>query len=321
MTHLHHNPIVKDLFSINYLFSQKHKMETICKELQKHYLLSAGDSSIFKSIVPTYENNNGGRIVALVGNLQHIEAFHHPLYHGDRVYIDARPFTNKLGDIKDQNDYDFMVRRAILIKLWMEEPNVFFTPDMVNLSAKVFSDWISNAMDSKLGVDLRAITNIKIVLMAYILSLSVSSSHMDSSEIEALILKRSSTVLRLPHEFTLGVLEMYPSVFEGIFNNPGRIYYLVSGLSALYGEKDSITEALLYGIIGTGATMLPMSAQLTCISIEHLPTFISLLYSVNVPSMKVTKLGAAVYNNRSQYGDTLDKFMGINTNYSHLDPR
>jgi hypothetical protein len=321
MSSLHRNPIVKDLFSINYLFSQKQKMETIVKELNKHYLLSAGDLSVFKTMVPTYENNSGGRIIALVGNLQHIEVFHHPLYHDGKVFIDARPFTNKLGDIKDQNDYDFMVRRAILIKLWMENQNVFFTPDMINLVAKVFSDWISNVMDSKLGVDLRVVTNIKIILLAYILSLSVSSSHMDESEIEALILKRSATVLRLPHEFTLGVLEMYPSVFEGIFNNPGRIYYLVSGLSALYGEKDSITESLLYSIIATGATMLPMSTQLTCISIEHLPTLVSLLYSVNVPSMKVTKLGAAVYNNRSQFGDTLDKFMAINTNYTHVDPR
>lgn len=321
MSNLQRNPIVRDLFSINYLFSQKHKMEIISKEMRKHYLLSASDSSIFKTVTPSNGIEPNGRVIALVGNVQSIEVFHHPLYHEGNVYIDARPFTNKLGDIKDQNDYDFMVRRAILIKMWMENPASYFAPDMINLLSKVFSDWISTCIDSKLGVDLRVVTNIKIVLMAYILSLSVSNSHMDESEIEALILKRSSSVLRLPHEFTLGVLEMYPSVFEGIFNNPGRIYYLVSGLSAMYGEKDSITEALLYGIIGTGATMLPMSAQLTCISIEHLPTFVSLLYSVNVPSMKVTKLGAAVYNNRSQFGDTLDKFMSLNTQYTHLDPR
>ena len=93
------------------------------------------------------------------------------------------------------------------------------------------------------------------------------------------------------------------------------------GLSTLFGEEGYITERLLYSLISSGATMLSNSRDLSCIAMENIPTFISLLHSVNLPSMKSTKLGSALFHIRNTAGDTLESFISLHTSYETLDVR
>jgi hypothetical protein len=313
--------IIRDIFSTNYLLSEKVKMDRIAKDLQRHYVLTKSDTDLFKTLKPTYCENVHSKVVALVGNIPGIETFTHPIYHDGTEYIDARPFVTKTGEVRMQNDYNFAVRRAILDLLWRETPNVFFLPELVNLMAKTFSDWIGNILSVNYLPDFRVLNTYKLLLMAHILAQTTSHTNMHESELESYMIKKARDVLRLPHEFVLSALDMYPSAFENIFKNPGRVYYLTNGLSKIYGEEDYITERSLYSMISSGATMLPNSAVLARLAIENLPTFVAMLYAVNTPNMKVTKLGGALYNNRNAFGDVLDKFITVNTSYKTVDAR
>jgi hypothetical protein len=310
-----------DIYSTNYLYAERQKAEHTRRELEKLYHLSKSETEIFKTIRPTYSERPNGKVIALVGDIPSIPHFAQPIYDNGVSYIDARPYTTKLGEIKNQMDYDFLIRRAILNSIWIESPATFLSPELINLLARVFSDWISSALMRNLNFDDKTITNCKIILMSYIIAQSVGSTYLTESEIEAFVIKKARDVLKLPHEFVLSLFEIYPSVFYQIFSHPGRLSFLCTGLSKIYGEDEYISERILYQLTSSGATMMANSTQLTCIGLEHLPTFVALVHSVNLPSMKTTKIGAALFNCRTQFGDILEKFMKLHTGYETLDVR
>lgn len=307
----------RSIYTTKYLYSQSNKAHTIAKTLQKMYHVSKSDETFFLTLKPTYSNKDN-KVIALLGDAD-VDVFTHPIYLEGTEYIDIRPFTTKLGGIKDQSGYDNLVRRAILDMLWVEQKDIFYSPELGSLLARSFSDWISGILERGLGLDLRTGNNFKIILAIFMMVQLLDDHHMHQSDREGFILKRIKDVLKISPEYTMTLLDIYPTTFENLFEHPGSVFYLVKSLSDIMGIENGIDERNLYNLCAPGATMLSNSRELAQISLENIPTYISLLHSVNLPSMKSTKLGNILYYLRGTYGETLSKFMSLHTNYETVN--
>ena len=314
--------IEEGLYSTNYLASEQVKAKTIIKLIGRDYLLFKDDTSVFKTIKPSYGGREGRRVVALLGDLPNIPTFNHPIYHNGVSYIDARAFINRQsGEIRNQGEYDNLIRRAILDMLWIEERDIFFSGQILNLTAKVFSEWVGTGVERGANLDMRTTGNVKVLLMAYILFQAVTKNGMGAEERSAFIIKKARDILGLQMEYVLTLTETYPTAFSDIYENPGRIFFLVKSLAVVTNDERLSFERTLYDIIGNGATMQSNSRELACISIENIPTFVALMHFVNFPSMKTTKIGSPLFHSRTKYGDVLERFISLNTSYETIDAR
>jgi len=312
----HENQIAKgSVYHVNALASEVESAYQIGKKLERYYMAVRGDDSIFKTIIPSYSDRHGRKVVALCGNIEDISIFNHPIYNNGVEFIDARSMVDlRTNQIKDQDSYDTLIRRAILDMLWIENRGVFVNNNLIDLMAKTFSDWVGDRLSNGLNLNIRTTAYAKVFLIAHILAMSINQE-LTNDEIAGIIIKRCPRILHVSDQVVHEILNMYPTAFEELFHEEYKSFYLAKALNILTDGEPLINIKVIYECIGAGATMLPNSRILSYIAIDNIPTFLALLNSVNRMSMKTTKLGNALYHASRNYGNTLQDFINLHTSY------
>ena len=221
--------------------------------------------------IPIYED-----IFALIsGNTQ---VFPHPVYlPSKKTVIDVRQYNSPNIDnelqirVRDKAEYDLLVNRAKLTKVWLEsDPKVlsFIHPKLM----AIYAEWISGCIAKRFALDYKDQVTIKALCALYYLSLFDSPNDWDNHYTANALLKvnqilKISTViakeilmdiekpLTTIHSLTDIIKEKTENVrLQGL--NPGILLTLIS--STWFGNNHSETLA---------------------VSLEHPPTFIALVYS------------------------------------------
>lgn len=272
------------------LVGQYDKISHIAKELESLYLINK-DSGLFKLI--------GDKVIALVGDIERIDLFFHPIIHNKVAYIDCRPFMNKEGTIKNTFEYMLLSKRAQLDLVYAYHKEVFST--IQNFVIDAFSSWFSWGLQRSLNIDLRTANYYKVAAAVYYLGLMNTNTHLTDEEIRVFLINTLKRSINLPASFIeeiivpddstrlIWLFKSYDHSFES------RLYDLIEILNSFTNEEVSINKAIIYNALCRGAFIAANSAEITSIGIEHPSTFINMLASVTGKGLQSnTNLGKIV---------------------------
>lgn len=186
--------------------------------------------------------------------------------------LDVRNFTrldrNENMVISSQHDYKLHVIRALLSDYWLRNP----TEDMIalgNIQLRVFARWLTEVITRRLALEPDTQMRVTAIAAFYYLCLFYEEIDLDK-KLTRRMARRIQEVLRLPSETIDEVMEEvgYMANAED-FVNALRNY----GYST---RLEQMNLALLYTVVG-GSWFGANSREVLAVSLEHPPTFISLL--------------------------------------------
>lgn len=199
-----------------------------------------------------------------------ISVFSHPIRVSvkDKVYMvsDLRSCFNR-GEITNTVEYSYIVSRNLLSCAWLDSSETIKT-DM-ELAGMVFSAWVADVVSKRYLLEAGEQSSVMVAALFYWLSLFEKEAREDSVDLCVL---KASKWFKLPSVFCYSVLEKLERVedIEGFC----RMLAKASGNSRL----ESLNSGLLITILGN--TWYSINAkELVAISLEHVPTFLSIIYA------------------------------------------
>lgn len=192
---------------------------------------------------------------------------------GISVYVDVRNCTrlNKEGvvQITSQLDYDFIIRRAALSRHVVSNP----MEDLLGLTAfplMVYTKWLTESLGRKLGVEPDVMLRMQTIIAFYYLC-QFDTTKLESDDYLTIATQINKSTL-LPTEGVLSIIDKIERL--------NSIHDLIEALK-VHGKSlrfDSLNTALVYSIIG-GSWFGFNHRELMAVAIEHIPTWIAILYS------------------------------------------
>lgn len=186
---------------------------------------------------------------------------------------DARGFMrmDSLGKFKvtARNEYDFMVMRTYLQKLWVNDhPTDILNCGSIQLSA--FTRWVSESIAQRLGLEPVAQMRTTVIAGIYYLSLFKK----DAEDIRENMLKMATQVSKATYVPVDKVLEI-TDVLEPMTCLRDFCDQLAKQGQTIRLEK--MNPALLYGIL-CGGWFGANAREVVAVALEHPPTWAALVY-------------------------------------------
>jgi hypothetical protein len=253
-----------------------------------------------------YEYSFNNRVIYITGKNteeKDIPVFEHPLIletiKGNKlVVIDMRlslknvdEYISSMEDfVKDEFMFKMNIIRAYFTSSMLNDEYGIMRP-ISNSVALSFSRWISTNIYNFISIDPLEKIKIETILMHYILTNSVKGE-VTERDINDLAMKISKNRGFMNHKDTVALL-------ESLNNNPKDVNDLIENIHTLdlngkekFINTNSIIDSLLNNWIGINAS------DLVVISLEHIPTFIGLMYvASNSKSFKKAKLSLILDKN------------------------
>lgn len=286
---------VPSAYLTSVLLGQYDKVCHIAKELDALYLINK-DSGLFKVI----SDNANVKVIALIGDIERIELFFHPIVHNKVAYIDCRPFMNKEGTIKNTFEYMLLSKRAQLDLVYAYHKEVFSTIQSFVIDA--FSSWFSWGVQRNLNIDLRTANYYKMAAAVYYLGLMNTNHHLSEEEIRVYLINTLKRSLTLPVSFIEEIIVPDDSTrLLWLFKRDQdrmvetKLNDLIEILNSFTNEEVLINKAIIYNALCRGAFIAANSAEIASVSLEHPSTFVNMLASVTGKGLQGnTNLGKIV---------------------------
>ena len=238
------------------------------------------------------------RIVILVGELEHIPTFLHPIIHNKKAFIDARGYFNKDGGIRNYYEYVLLVRRALLDLAWVTDKDSFL--GQLNFTIDTFSSWFSYGLQRHTNATLLTATNYRIIAAIYYLGLFSDGDIYKSSDVTDYILKKIPRIIAIPAQTVNDLITINEEVVVALFRNgrdlsENRLTQLSEILTILTNEVFTIDAGIIYNSLCRGAFIAANAIEIASIAIEHPPTLLAMMSCVTQKGLQNnTGLGRAV---------------------------
>lgn len=287
-----------------------------------HYPLQTIKAQLAKALTQgelCYDNQLTGDKVALVVGAKDatcdVSPFSHPIEFESaggekwiaidiRLVAGMRQSVEESFTVRNRSEYGLLVRRAILQKAW----SAGAYDDLRNISpltVAVFARWIPSTLSRRFGIDPSVELDLSIITAFYFLCLFEADTHIDEAERSRFIAQvsravntnyeRCEQVLReVPH---MGTLVEYCRVVRE------------AGLST---RLERYEPAVILPLL-TGSWFGNQTREFVAVSLEHPPTFLTLIYSAIADRTYYQTKLATLVNRSFNKGDTLRVF---ETNFS-----
>lgn len=292
-------------YSANITKGLLNKTQTIAKEIESLLIINK-DSDAFKII--------DNKVIAIVGDLEHVAAFLHPIIDKNKAYIDIRGFITKDGGIRNYYEYVLLVRRALLDLAWVNDKEIFSSQS--NFVIDTFSSWFSYGLQRNTNASLLTATNYRIIAAIYYLGLFSEKHIFKDEDVILYILKKLPRMISIPAQLIDDLITLNESAVISLFNNgsiqtENRILQLSNILTVLTNEAFTIDPGIIYNSLCRGAFIASNSIEIASIAIEHPPTLIAMISCVTQKGLQnKTALGKAVLGIMRKHDmDSYNKFI------------
>jgi hypothetical protein len=276
------------------------------KELNDHLVT-------IDSKIPEYEFLNGDNIkfyfIAGKDNEAHLPIFNHPFlfesFKKEKYLVsDVRSFINKrelednlLDAARDQVSLRYTINRAILTMAWIEEGPGFLT-NLYKFSGKIFSNWITGSLGNVLALDPAERLYLTIVAHHYYQIMCTLDKVTDSNLNKFMF----STTKLFPVNITF-VKNVYEALNSDIVDMNGLVENIkaaIPGPKTDYLNIGTMLNAIVNGWFG------PNAQEALPISLEHPPTWISIVYaSMTEKTYRRSNITRIIDNNKSKGMDKI----------------
>ena len=252
-------------------------------------LLVDKDNEVFKFV--------RDKVVVLVGDVEKIPNFLHPIIHKGKAFIDARAYVTKEGNIRNYYEYSLLVKRALIDLAWVEDKEIFFGQE--NLIIDAFSSWFSFGLQRNTNANLITATNYRIIAAIYYLGIFSNEHILKDDDVITLILKKLPRIIRIPAQFIDDLIALNETAIIALYKcgNGGlsKIHILADTLTVLTDESFKIDTGIIYNSLCRGAFIAANAIEISSIAIEHPPTFVAMMYCVTQKGLQQhTNLGRVV---------------------------
>lgn len=224
------------------------------------------------------ENRHGkeGKIISLVGDIEKIDQFLHPIYYKGIEFIDSRPYINKEGEVRDYYNQSALIKRAVFDSLWLEDKEVFYSIGKYMIDA--FSTWFAFGLQRNLELSIVTNTHYRIVAAIYMLALLLDTKHYNDDEASAHILKQLPQITGLPAQLIKELLDANPTpIFEMFTMERPTLWKLAEVLTKVTNEDLIVTKGMIYNSLCRGAIILSNGQEISSVGLEHPATFVVML--------------------------------------------
>jgi hypothetical protein len=223
-------------------------------------------------------------VYALRGNAEQIHAFPHPVYHGGKAFVDARPFTNNEGQIRNMAEFRFLEERGQMEVFWMH--NTLEWAGHAGFVSDIFGSWMSNCVTRRLNMSIMENQQLRILGCIYYLRPLLMEMSASEEDIIAMVVKLVPKYLRLPAEMVDTLITGHETVIAELFRYTGDKseqpgYYLQKMCDIFNAVTDNsykLNPAVIFQCCCNGAFICVNSQELASIAIEHPPTFMLMMY-------------------------------------------
>lgn len=232
-----------------------------------------------------------------------VDPYPHPLYlttntREERVTYDARPFTvysrdKNVSVISDQRQYDQIQNRAILEAVLRSPNGIDVFRNMYSLPMKVYTRWVAGTLGRRFNLDYDALKRLTAFTGWFFLGL------MDTADVnpqdDRVMTKKVNQLAdqcKLPREYVLEVVGELPAI-NGIpqFVDILRQQEWADSLRQL--------DIRTFLVLMVGAWFGYGARDIVGASIEHLPTFFTLIYTAcNDNAFRDTPFGKLLRDER-----------------------
>lgn len=296
---------VQSAYTTTGQIGQLNKVNSIARSIESLLIINKNSENL-KQI--------SGNVVAVIGDVEHIPTFLHPIIHNDHAYIDVRNQISKDGSIRNIDEYALMVRRAKLDLAWSRDKSLFYSQEKFVIDA--FSSWFSYGLGRSTNASLATIANYRAISAIYYLGLFNDQDISEDEDVEIQILKQIPRIIRIPDQiindlFTLNQTRVIELFRNGNSNDPSpKIHQLARVLSIVTNEETTIEPSIIYNALCRGAYIGTNTADVTAIGLELPSTFIAMLSCIMKKGLQNnTTLGKAVLGVSRNHNTNFDKFL------------
>lgn len=257
------------------------KTHFIANELSKIKVLDKDNTLLHKE---------GEHVFAVIGELEKVNSFAHPIISNKDVYIDARAFLNKQGKLKDVQDFTFLVNRAKIELSWSDDPDGF--SGHVGILVDLFASWFSNSLTIKSDLPLEVSTNFKILAATYYLGLLHRPEEMSNEDISIRLLRLLPRILRVAAPLITRIMDTHSGMLESLYDHSlsdgynSKLEELSRYLDIVSNEEYGINISTIFNVLSRGAFVGSNSPEITGIALEHIPTFAMIAYIVSLKGIQ-----------------------------------
>jgi hypothetical protein len=265
----------------------RNQLSDVKKAIEKQTAM--GEDRFFVSLgkyvrMPKYDNDT----------LPH---WSHPFVMGGTVYMDARPFMNKVGGIKNHVEYDLMRRRAVLEYLWKDDPEIFerLMPDMV----VVFAEWYTGGISSRYNASEVDRSRFKVVAASYYVWLiltQVQNGKVSKEDVRNITAKILSRTGGMPANYVFDVLNDMDTLelLEGAYPDIDRLARNTKAMATF--DMGDFTAIAAMQLMSSGSWIGVNNVMLSAMALEHPPLFLVLIAGSHAISgyRNKTRIGRAV---------------------------
>lgn len=287
-----------------------HKMEKTGAQLITDLLIHA------ENFKPLGSNTN-----AVVGELEHVPQFYHPIFYNNKCFVDHRAFYNKQGRLLYVSEATLSARRGRLDEEWITTEGVF--NPIEGFVIDVFSSWVSYGLSAMSACDLRTTTVYRIILAIYYAGLFETQLYHNDHELVSALLTRLPKYLGLPAPTINDVLSVDEELVCELYrnghttNHKPHIEMLCHALTRLSNNGLTITAKLLRNSSCGGAIIANVAEQISAIALEHVPTMIAMIsISMDRNLATKTKIGKTIAGLRTRHSREIEIFNKIIINLS-----
>lgn len=269
---------------------REYQIGTLVKELDKHRV-------VFPNQIKAAELKRQLRYIAylITPSLNNIPPFGHPLIiarvnnHPQEIstvdklenlvdnqdvfcMVDVRNFTRLNRDesiqVTSNLDYNLAVVRASL-SLYALRNSVMDLAGLGNFPVTIYSRWLTEQLTRRLALSPETQMRATVIIAFYYLSQFTLNDIDERERLRIATVISRSTFINT--EFVLGIIESLPKLTD--------IYSLCNALKEHSQDIrfEKFNPALLYGIVA-GSWFGFNNRELTAVALEHIPTFIAMLY-------------------------------------------
>ncbi len=272
------------------------KTNQSAEEIYSLYHINANNDDI------TRLNN----IFILKSENNHIHSFLHPVIYKGMVFIDARAYYNRQGNLRNYGEYNILINRAKLVYAWYKNNELFNNQE--NFIIDAFSSWISYRLQHMTNCNLLTATNYRIICAIYYLGLMTQTEVMHDEDCIIYILKRIPRITNIPVQNLNDILAIDENSIIKLFkcNNKSNTQTLISQLAIAITEltenEITITPSVIYNSCCRGAFIASNALEIATTSLEYIPSFISMLHVVFMRgAQNKTGLGKVVLGIQRRY--------------------
>lgn len=265
---------------------QSKRVADITERLEKLMIIAPED---FKSVGP-----NAYALLSLYSDS--IQSFNHPIITKDgKVFMDARPFLNRAGGIKNKADYMLLERRSNIELAWANDPFEFVGHEA--FIGDIFGSWVANVMGSRLNLPLVDAMHLRILATIYYVALIQRDTSMNEEETIPFLVRYISKITRIPAQpiddfFTGNESHIHRLFLEAAGANTTPIKALLIAIESTMDEDLGIDQTTIYNSLTRGAFVASNAADIVAVALEVPPVFFLIVgYSLQKGIFGKTTIG------------------------------